>query len=45
MKFPVIVKPYGELTSEISNADVLIVATSGSKPTITRDLIFNSKKH
>ena len=44
VKFPVIVKPYGELTSEISNADVLIVATSGSKPTITRDLIFNSKK-
>ena len=44
VKFPVIVKPYGELTIEISNADVLIVATSGSKPTITRDLIFNSKK-
>ena len=43
VKFPVLVKPYGELTTEISNADVLIVATSGSKPTITKDLIFNSK--
>ena len=43
LKFPVLVKPYGELTSEISNADVLIVATSSSNPTITKDLIFNSK--
>jgi len=43
VKFPVIVKPYGELTTEINNTDVLIVATSGSKPTITKDLIFNSK--
>ena len=43
VKFPVLVKPYGELTTEVSNADVLIVATSGSKPTITKDLIFNSK--
>ena len=43
IKFPVIVKPYGELTTEINNTDVLIVATSSSKPTITKDLIFNSK--
>ena len=43
LKFPVLVKPYGELASEISNADVLIVATSSSNPTITKDLIFNSK--
>ena len=43
LKFPVLVKPYGELTSEICNADVLIVATSSSNPTITKDLIFNSK--
>ena len=43
LKFPVLVKPYGELTTEISNADVLIVATSSSNPTITKDLIFNSK--
>lgn len=43
VKFPVIVKPYGELTTEINNTDVLIVATSSSKPTITKDLIFNSK--
>ena len=43
LKFPVLVKPYGELTSEISNADVLIVATSSLNPTITKDLIFNSK--
>jgi len=43
VKFPVIVKPYGELTSEIKNADILIVATSGTNPTVTKDLIFNSK--
>ena len=43
LKFPVLVKPYGDLASEISNADVLIVATSSSNPTITKDLIFNSK--
>ena len=43
LKFPVLVKPYGELASEISNSDVLIVATSSSNPTITKDLIFNSK--
>ena len=43
VKFPVLVKPYGELTTEVSNADVLIVATSSLNPTITKDLIFNSK--
>lgn len=43
VKFPVKVKPYGELVAEIKDADVLITATSSSRPTITRDLIHNSK--
>ena len=40
-KFPVRVKPFGELTASIREADVLIVATSAQKPTITPDLIHN----
>ncbi len=40
-KFPVRVKPYGELTASIRETDVLIVATSAQKPTITPDLIHN----
>ena len=42
-KFPVQVKPFGELTSSILESDVLIVATSSQKPTITADLIHNQK--
>ena len=42
-KFPVQVKPFGELTASIRECDVLIVATSSQKPTITNDLIHNSK--
>ena len=42
-KFPVIVKPYGELTSSIRNADVLVVATGSQNPTITADLIHTTK--
>ncbi len=42
-KFPVIVKPYSELTSAIYDADILIVATGAQAPTISKDLIINSK--
>ena len=42
-KFPVQVKPFGELTASILESDVLIVATSSQKPTITADLIHNNK--
>ncbi len=44
MKFNVKVRDYGSLPSEISDADILIVATSSLKPTIEKDLIFSSKK-
>lgn len=40
-KFPVQVKPFGDLASSIRESDVLIVATSSQKPTITSDLIHN----
>ena len=42
-KFPVEVRPFGELTASIRESDVLIVATSSQKPTITADLIHNHK--
>lgn len=42
-KFPVIVKPFGSLTTAIHDADVLIVATGSQNPTIGLDLIHNNK--
>lgn len=42
-KFPVQVKPFGALTASIRDSDVLIVATSSQKPTVTSDLIYNKK--
>jgi glutamyl-tRNA reductase len=42
-KFPVLVKPFGELTAEIHNADILIVATGAQNPTITTELIHITK--
>ena len=42
-KFPVVVKPYSELTSCIHNADILIVATGAQNSTISKELIHNSK--
>lgn len=42
-KFPVIVKPFGDLTTAIREADVLVVATGAQNPTITSDLIHSSK--
>jgi glutamyl-tRNA reductase len=42
-KFPVLVRPYGELVASIRESDVLIVATSAQKPTVTPALIHNQK--
>ena len=42
-KFPVKVKPYGELSTAIHQSNVLIVATGAQKPTISVDLIHNTK--
>lgn len=42
-KFPVKVKAFGELATEIRKADVLIVATAGQHPTVNSDLIYNTK--
>jgi len=42
-KFPVVVKPYSDLTSCIHNADILIVATGAQNSTISKELIHNSK--
>ena len=44
MKFNVEVRDYGSLPTEISDSDILIVATSSLKPTIEKELIFSSKK-
>ena len=42
-KFPVLVKPFGELASCIHEADILIVATGSQYPTISKDLIHKTK--
>jgi len=42
-KFPVQVKPFGELSASIRESDVLIVATSSQKYTITPELVHNKK--
>lgn len=42
-KFPVKVKPYGDLTAEIRDTDVLIVATGAQHPTINKEVIYNTK--
>lgn len=42
-KFPLSVKPYGELAAAIHDADILIVATGAQNPTITSDLIHTNK--
>ena len=38
-KFNLSVKNYGDLQTEIRNTDVLVVATGGQSPTISKDLI------
>lgn len=42
-KFNLTVKDYGDLQTEIRKSDILIVATSASKPTISKDLIHSNK--
>lgn len=42
-KFPVVVKPFSELTSCIHKADILIVATGAQNSTISKELIHNNK--
>lgn len=43
-KFNLIVKDYSNLQEEISQCDVLIVATGAQKPTITKELIHSKKE-
>jgi glutamyl-tRNA reductase len=43
VKFNLIVKDYGELQTEIRNADVLVVATGAQTPTITKELMHIKK--
>jgi len=43
-KFNLTVKDYGDLQTEIRNADVLIVATGAQNPTISKELIFSDKE-
>ncbi len=42
-KFNLIVKPFGDLQTEIRNTDVLIVATGAQSPTISKELIYTKK--
>ncbi|MBL6669126.1 MAG: glutamyl-tRNA reductase [Flavobacteriaceae bacterium] len=42
-KFPVQVKPYGQLTSQLRNTDLLIVATGSQRPTLTADMVYTDK--
>ncbi len=42
-KFNVIVKDYSELTSEVSQSDILVVATGAQMPTIDKSLISPNK--
>src|SRR5690606_27188463 len=43
-KFNLIVKDYSNLQEEISQCDILIVATGAQKPTITKQLIHSKKE-
>ena len=42
-KFNLLVKDYANIQSEISQTDVLVVATGAQKPTINKDLIHSTK--
>ncbi len=42
-KFNLSVKDYGDLQTEIRSTDVLVVATGGQSPTISKDLIHTKK--
>ena len=43
-KFKLIVKNISDISKEISNTDILIVATSSSSPTITKEIVSVSNK-
>ncbi len=43
-KFDVMVKDFGDLKTEIENTDILIVATGAQVPTVTKELISESKE-
>ncbi|VAW17873.1 Glutamyl-tRNA reductase [hydrothermal vent metagenome] len=43
VKFNLIVKPFGDLQTEIRNTDVLIVATGAQSPTISKELVYTKK--
>ena len=42
-KFEVLVENIENLNTEISNSDILIVATSAEKPTVTKEMVHKSK--
>ena len=42
-KFNLLVKDFGDLQTEIRNADVLIVATGAQQPTVSKELIYPKK--
>ncbi|GGG13305.1 glutamyl-tRNA reductase [Dokdonia pacifica] len=42
-KFNLLVKDYADIQSEISQTDVLVVATGAQNPTITKELIYTKK--
>lgn len=42
-KFNLVVKDYANIQAEIANADILIVATGASKPTISKELLYLKK--
>ncbi len=42
-KFNLLVKDYADIQSEISQTDVLVVATGAQKPTISKELIYTKK--
>ena len=42
-KFNLDVKNYGEIESEISRSDILVVATGAQRPTISKELLYLSK--
>ena len=42
-KFNLLVKDYADIQSEISQTDILVVATGAQKPTITKELIYTKK--
>lgn len=43
-KFNILVKDYQELSQEIENTDVLVVATGAATPTITKEMISENKE-